>query len=358
LIHHLPALDNKSKKRPGIACRDITHSYMKEFRDLLQGLLVLSALLLSITFFVPVWEIRMWAPQYPEGLEMNIWLYTLTGDYKIISGLNHYIGMKHIEVEMFPEFAYMPYVVAILILIGLTAAAVNKKWIVYGYSALLIAAGVAGLVDFYQWGYEYGHNLDPHAPIIVPGMAYQPPLIGTKQLLNFTAYSGPASGAIVLLVVTLMSLFVSLVFSGLFEGNGKSVSTYIVILAGLGSCTTSPEPLQPGVDACHACKMTIMDNRFGAEVITQKGKIFKFDDTSCLMGFLKEENMNKPAFILVVEYSSTHLIDVQNAFFVKAEKVGSPMAGNIAAFSNAAEAEKFRTGWNGEMLGWIDLQKR
>ena len=57
----------------------------------------------------------MWAPQYPEGLEMKIWINNLTGDVKIISALNHYIGMKHIEVSMFPEFKYMVYIVGFLL---------------------------------------------------------------------------------------------------------------------------------------------------------------------------------------------------------------------------------------------------
>ena len=62
------------------------------------------------------------------------------------------------------------------------------------FFALLVLAGIAGLYDFYQWGSDYGHNLDPTAPIKVPGMSYQPPLLGTKELLNFVAYSGPDTG--------------------------------------------------------------------------------------------------------------------------------------------------------------------
>ena len=65
------------------------------------------------------------------------------------------------------------------------------RWIFLG---ALLLTGIIGLYDFYQWGYDYGHNLDPTAPIKVPGMSYQPPLIGTKKLLNFTAYSGPDTG--------------------------------------------------------------------------------------------------------------------------------------------------------------------
>jgi copper chaperone NosL len=102
--------------------------------------------------------------------------------------------MKHIEVSMFPEFKYMKYIVGALIGLGLCTALINRRWMLVGFTTILVLAGIAALVDFYMWGYDYGHNLDPTAPIIVPGMYYQPPLIGTKQLLNFTAFSGPDIG--------------------------------------------------------------------------------------------------------------------------------------------------------------------
>jgi len=151
-------------------------------------------------YFVPLWQILMWAPQYPEGLEMKIWINTLSGDVKIISALNHYIGMKHIEVTMFPEFKYMVYIVGFLIGFGLLTVLVNKRIFLWMYALLILSAGAAALIDFYVWGYDYGHNLDPTAPIVVPGMSYQPPLIGTKQLLNFTAFSGPDIGGWIFMI--------------------------------------------------------------------------------------------------------------------------------------------------------------
>jgi hypothetical protein len=152
------------------------------------------ALALIAAYYVPLWQILMWAPQYPEGLEMKIWINTLTGDVRTISALNHYIGMKHIEVNMFPEFKYMIYLVGILIGVGVMAAIINKRVGLYSFFTLIILAGIGALVDFYLWGYDYGHNLNPDAPIKIEGMSYQPPLIGTKVLLNFTAFSGPDLG--------------------------------------------------------------------------------------------------------------------------------------------------------------------
>ena len=70
---------------------------------------------LIAVFFLPVWRIDLFAPQYPEGLTMYIWINGISGDVDIINGLNHYIGMKHISVEMFPEFTYLIFVVAFLL---------------------------------------------------------------------------------------------------------------------------------------------------------------------------------------------------------------------------------------------------
>ncbi len=167
---------------------------MKKLQGISRVFIVIAASLMILAFFVPLWRILMWAPQYPEGLEMKIWIDTLTGDVRTISALNHYIGMKHIEVEMFPEFLYMKYILMFIMAVGFIAAAIGRRWSVYFFAGLLVLAGIGALVDFYIWGYDYGHNLDPTAPIVIPGMSYQPPLIGTKILLNFTAFSGPDIG--------------------------------------------------------------------------------------------------------------------------------------------------------------------
>jgi len=179
---------------------------MKKLKPYARWIIAVSALLLLSAYFVPLWQILMWAPQYPEGLEMKIWINTLTGDVKIISALNHYIGMKHIEVSMFPEFKYLIYIVAFIIGFGLLTALSNRRLMLWVYSILILGAGIGALVDFYLWGYDYGHNLNPTAPIVVPGMSYQPPLIGTKQLLNFTAFSGPDIGGWIFIVSGILTI--------------------------------------------------------------------------------------------------------------------------------------------------------
>jgi copper chaperone NosL len=163
-------------------------------------IIAVCSLALVSAYFTPLWQILMWAPQYPEGLTMKIWINNLTGNVKIISALNHYIGMRTIEVSMFPEFAYMIYIVGAIIAIGFLTVLINKRWALLIFFCSIAAAGLGALIDFYLWGYDYGHNLNPEAPIIVPGMSYQPPLIGTKQLLNFTAFSGPDIGGWVFII--------------------------------------------------------------------------------------------------------------------------------------------------------------
>ncbi len=146
---------------------------------------------LIAVFFLPAWRIDLFAPQYPEGLSMYIWINKLSGDVEIINGLNHYIGMKHISADMFPEFKYLSYVVIFFMLLGMTAAISGKRKILLAYIIATIIGGLLVLYDLYRWGYDYGHNLDTKAAIQVPGLSYQPPVLGHKRLLNFDAYSFP-----------------------------------------------------------------------------------------------------------------------------------------------------------------------
>ena len=161
-------------------------------------------------YFLPIWEIVLDAPQYPESLQMSIHINRISGDLQTINGLNHYIGMKVIEPESILELKLMPYILAFLILFGLVVAMTGKKSLLYAWFALLIITAIAGAIDFYIWEYDYGHNLDPNAIIKVPGMNYQPPLIGTKQLLNFYAQSWPDFGAYLAFAAGALTLFVIL----------------------------------------------------------------------------------------------------------------------------------------------------
>ncbi len=168
-------------------------------------LLTLAALSLVTSYFAPLWHIALKAPQYPEGLGLYIWSSKITGELRSINGLNHYIGMKEIHPEAIPELRLMPQIVAGLVALGLLAAMVGRRVGLYAWTALFGVGSVVGLVDYWRWGYDYGHNLNPEAAIRIPGMSYQPPLIGPKQLLNFQATSWPAAaGWVAVLALTVV----------------------------------------------------------------------------------------------------------------------------------------------------------
>ena len=172
-------------------------------------LLSISGIGLVISIFVPIWAIYLEAPQYPEGLGMFLHANKITGDYEIINGLNHYIGMKTIHQEDFWEFKVLPYALGFFAVLAFLFAFLKKKWGLYFFTALFLLFGIAFMVDFWLWEYDYGHNLNPNAPIIVPGMSYQPPLLGFKQLLNFGAYSYPYVGGWIMFAVGIISLVLS-----------------------------------------------------------------------------------------------------------------------------------------------------
>lgn len=180
-------------------------------KSLTRILLAVCGIGLIVSIFVPLWAIYLEAPQYPEGLGMFLWANKITGDYEIINGLNHYIGMKTIHQEDFWEFKVLPYALGFFALLCLLAAFLNKRKWLYVLTVLFLLFGIAFMVDFWLWEYDYGHNLDPNAAIVVPGMSYQPPLIGFKQLLNFGAYSYPDIGGWIMFGVGIILFILAII---------------------------------------------------------------------------------------------------------------------------------------------------
>lgn len=160
----------------------------------------LAVLLLCGLFVLPMWRITLFAPQYPDGVTMYIHIDQITGDtpgtLQNINILNHYVGMKYIEPESIPELQYFPYIIMAMTALGIIALLINKKWSYFGWGILMVLLAIAGIYDFYLWEYDYGHSLSDDAPIKIPGASFQPPVFGTKDILNFVAQSYPSLGGI------------------------------------------------------------------------------------------------------------------------------------------------------------------
>lgn len=130
----------------------------------------------------------------------------------------------------------------------------------------------------------------------------------------------------------------------------------------LMSCTTEPEAINYGKENCQFCKMTIMDNKYGCEVVTQKGKIFKFDDMSCMIKYINisEQTPKDYAQIVVNNYDKpASLVDVNQLFFVVSPNFASPMMGNTAAFSNEKLAnETLKKDSEAKKYSWNELVEK
>lgn len=188
-----------------------------------------SALLLSL-FIFPLWNIVLEAPQYPDGIGMNIYIDGLQGrdkhDLQNIDGLNHYIGMRKLpKADEMWEFSTFPLVIggmaALGILVGVLGffKALSYKWFLV-WLILMTTLGILGMYDFNAWMVDYGTNLDPKAIMKMTDAAgnplsYKPPLFGTKDILNFRAHSYPSLGAY------LMGLGMFLTFVAFWVGRKK-----------------------------------------------------------------------------------------------------------------------------------------
>ena len=176
--------------------------------------MIVGTLLLGLLFFFPLWNITLEAPQYPDPIGMDIWINKITdsepGDIQNINLMNHYVGMKEIPEHM-KEFEIFPVVIIVMIVLGVIIGFTGNRKLFLTWFIVMALLGAAGIYDFYLWEYDYGHNLNPKAAIKFVDeagnpMAYQPPLIGNEQILNFVARSWPMSGTYILVLSMLMSL--------------------------------------------------------------------------------------------------------------------------------------------------------
>jgi copper chaperone NosL len=330
-----------------------------------------ASLALLGAYVLPLWRITLEAPQYPEGLGMLIRVNTIEGigpnDLNNINNLNHYIGMKRIVPGSIAELRFMPWILGGIIAWGLAAAATGRRWMVCSFFGLLAAAALVGLADFWRWGYDYGHDLDAETAIIkVPGMTYQPPLIGSKKLLNFTAHSWPAAGGWLALAAGLAAAVacVGPRFLRRLRGSGAHVGAALIAAGLVGTAGCGPDrpvPIVVGEDVCDHCVMAIQEPRFAAEAITGRGRVHRFDSIECLAGWvLERSDPDAPLAGTTLWVTDMRApgdwIRVEEALFLRSPAVPSPMGMHLGAMAAAAPAaERSQIAPGAETLGWEDV---
>ena len=171
-------------------------------------LMIVGSLMVIGFLYLPIWNITLEAPQYPIPLGMDIYITEFVGandefDIKNINLMNHYVGMQYIP-DTIPEFAYFPIVIWIMVGLGVLFGVLGKYKLYLTWVVIMGILGLLGMYDFYLWEYDYGHNLDPHAIMQFKNpdgspMGFQPPLLGTKLILNFTAHSYPRIATFILM---------------------------------------------------------------------------------------------------------------------------------------------------------------
>lgn len=159
-----------------------------------------AALCLIAIYFAPLWHFDFEAPQYPEGLGMSIYATKLGGRVDLINGLNHYIGMAALRKEDFPEFVVFPIAFGIFIITASGVAVLGRLRLLQIWLGVFLLFGLLAVIDFYRWLYNYGHELDPSAPITMD--PFTPPILGEKIIANFvvTAWPGLATYFIIVAV--------------------------------------------------------------------------------------------------------------------------------------------------------------
>ena len=328
-----------------------------------KGILLVAGALLIISLYNPIWRIELNAPQYPEGLALTIHANKIGGEVEIINGLNHYIGMKTLHADEFIEFTVLPYIISAFAIACLLVVFIRRKKALYILFGAFLLFGILAMVDFWRWEYNYGHNLDPSAAIIVPGMAYQPPLIGFKQLLNFGAYSIPDVGGWLFIgsgLLMALSLFIEVMKTKKLKKQNLTLAVLPFLVFTFFACEkTKPEPIKLNSDNCANCGMTISNPKFSAEIYTKKGRAYKFDDMLCMLNF-KNDNPEKAieANYYVSNFLNDNaLIPAETAIYIRGDNVKSPMGGNTAAFKDKENANTYAVSFLAEFVEWNRISK-
>ncbi len=156
---------------------------------------------LLLSFLFPLWHISMEAPQYPKGLSMDIYSYKLVGghgglDVEEINVLNHYIGMGTITRDELQDLDWLPFGLLAMALLALRTALLGNVRTLIDLSMITVFISAVAFGRFIYMLYDFGHNLDPRAPVTVD--PFMPVVVGSKKIANFWTHSMPALGSVML----------------------------------------------------------------------------------------------------------------------------------------------------------------
>lgn len=139
----------------------------------------------------------------------------------------------------------------------------------------------------------------------------------------------------------------------------KTVIVLGLLLSLLAGCQVKPEPIAYGSDACHFCRMTIVDRQHGAEMVTRKGKVFKFDAVECLLNHLNDVDDQSVLLYLVNTYAQPgKLKDATGVTYLVSEGIPSPMGEFLTAFENETDAMDVVEKNGGALYSWKEIRKR
>jgi copper chaperone NosL len=166
-------------------------------------LLALLAVPLALSFTQPLWRISMEAPQYPAGLTLDIYAWTVEGGnggqhLQEINVLNHYIGMRTLDREAMSDLDWLPFALGALFIFALRVAAIGNVSSLVDLVVMTTYVSGFAFARFVYTLYIFGHHLNPDAPVKVPG--FMPAVLGSKQIANFTTHSWPQAGSYFLMV--------------------------------------------------------------------------------------------------------------------------------------------------------------
>lgn len=299
---------------------------------------------------------------------MLIHMDTLTGmkpaDIDNLNGLNHYIGMQAIHADSFPALEIMPWVAGSLAVLALVIVLLGRRPPLIAWLGAVALSGLAGFAEFYRWTYRYGHDLAPDAIIKVPGMTYQPPLLGSKQLLNFTAESWPAMGGWLAAAAFILGVAALLPFARRTKAPQVVAATMANMVTGVATVAllVISGCSQPGTPAvaygkadCNVCHMRIVDKRFGGVAITAKGKTSQFDAIECLAHYSLGVTGLRSMWVADYDHPGT-LVDASTARFVRKTGPSSEMGGNILAFDSGADTASISQRFGAGVLSWAEVR--